>query len=342
MTTRTIYYLINSEEHISTIFQLGVYQPEPEEAMVLLEERKKVVLSDANIVNLQIGDIYCAFRCQDDEICSRMRQLYDAFITEQPPDITVELEATDRLSPKDLYKALYRTKYIHKEDKKGNRFRTTSKIVAGEYDLKNRIIKIVGERSLVNPDLEINHLNRLLSLAYYSACKAKYGDIPPQMLVHAAGILRHGQVWLFTGPSEVGKTTVASLCREQDGEVINDEILLVSPSADDNSVSVRSAPILGKFTPQRIITGPLRGIFMLKQSHRTFIRCLDRTKAYLKLMRQIITPAYIGQSNKRALLSLIADFSNEITGRVPVYELEFTLDGESLWQAVGELEGAKV
>lgn len=295
--------------------------------------------SGTKVVNLQIGDIYCAFRCRDDEVCDRLKRLYGAFLTEQPPDITVELEPTDRLSLKELGKAIVRTRYVH--DGK-NRFRTTSKIMSGQYDLANRIIRIKGEKSLVNPDLEINHLNRLLAMVYYSACKVKYGDTPPEVLVHAAGILRHGQVWLFTGPSEAGKTTIASLCRENDGEVLNDEILLVSPAVKGDGVQVRSAPILGKFTPQRRVTGPLRGIFMLKQSHRTLVRALDRTKAYLKLMRQVITPAYIGQSSKREILSLISEFCNEITEKVPAYELEFTLDGKSLWQTVGELEGARI
>ena len=297
-------------------------------------------LSHGDTVNLLIGDVCCTFRCLNDEVCQRLRQLFGVFLTEQSPDITVELEGTDRMSPTELNKALAKTRYFH--DKK-HRFQTTSKIMSGHYDLEKRYIKIVGEKSLVNPDLEINHLNKLLAIAYYSACKVKYGDIPPTVLVHAAGILRHGQVWLFTGPSDAGKTTVATLCREQDGEVINDEILLISrPSPNGDGISVRSAPILGRFIPQRIITAPLRGIFLLKKSHRTLARLVDRTEACLRMMRQIITPAYIGQIDKRTVLSLITDFSAELTATVPVYELEFNLERESLWRAVEELETVSI
>jgi hypothetical protein len=302
-----------------------------------LVESAPTDLSAGDTVNLQIGDVCCSFRSNDDEVCNRLRQMYSAFITEQSPDITVELESTDRLKPKELNNALSKTKYVH--DKK-KRFRTSSKIMSGRYDLEKRFIRIVGEKSLINPDLEDNHLNKLLAMSYYSACKVKYGDVPPAMLVHTAGILRHGQVLMFTGPSDAGKTTIATLCRERDGEVINDEILLVSqPGENGENISVRSAPILGRFIPQRQISAPLRAIFMLKKSYRTLVRPLDRTEAYVKIMRQIITPAYIGQSSKRAVLSLIADFSNALTKAVPVYELEFTLDGESLWNTVSETEG---
>jgi len=48
--------------------------------------------------------------------------------------------------------------------------------------------------------------------------------------------------------------------------------------------------------------------------------------------------AYIGQRSGRAIYSQMADFSAELTRTIPIYELEFNLDGESLWQVVTELE----
>jgi hypothetical protein len=144
---------------------------------------------------------------------------------------------------------------------------------------------------------------------------------------------------LFTGPSEAGKTTVASLCGQRDGVVINDEMLLVSrPGQPGNMVKVSNAPIIGAFSSKPGLTAPLRCVFVLKKGSQTVLRPIEKTKAYLTFMRQVITPAYIGQTDKRALLALIAGFSAEITRTIPVYELEFTLNGESLWQAVSEVE----
>jgi hypothetical protein len=78
---------------------------------------------------------------------------------------------------------------------------------------------------------------------------------------------------------------------------------------------------------------------LLKKSKKTLIHRLDRVQAYLRFMHQIITPVYIGQRDKRAVLSLMAGFSDEVTRTIPIYELEFSLDAESLWRVVGELEG---
>jgi hypothetical protein len=169
----------------------------------------------------------------------------------------------------------------------------------------------------------------------------KYNGNLPAMLVHACGIFRRGQALVFTGPSEAGKTTIARLCGERDGELINDEMLLISrPTSNGNGISVQSAPIIGRFPPQRSVTTPLRCILLLKKSSKTTVRCLERVEAYLRFLRQIITPVYIGQSDVRTVLSLMAAFSDEVTGTTPVYELEFTLDGEPLWQVIAELESS--
>lgn len=304
--------------------------------MVSRMETIQCLASSNHTLSLQIGTVCCALKCKDTEVYSRLERLYHHFLTKQPADITIELLGTDRLSPDDLGIALSETRYIHEG---GNRFRTTSQIVTGQYDLSSQSIIITGERSLADPNSEFNHLNQLLSLAYYSACKVKYEGNPPAMLVHACSVLRRGQALVFAGPSEAGKTTIARLCGERDGEVINDEMLLISrPTSNRDGIMVQSAPILGRFPPRRNTAAPLRCILLLEKSKKTLVRCLDRAEAYLRFMRQIITPAYIGQRSRRAIYSLMADFSNEVTSTIPFYELEFSLDGESLWQTVGELE----
>jgi hypothetical protein len=123
--------------------------------------------------------------------------------------------------------------------------------------------------------------------------------------------------------------------------VINDEMLLISrPTSNGNGISVQSAPIIGRFPPQRSVTAPLRCILLLKKSHKTTVRRLERVEAYLRFLCQVITPDYIGMKDAKTVLSLMAAFSDEVTVTTPVYELEFTLDGESLWQIITELNGS--
>jgi hypothetical protein len=296
---------------------------------------RQIVPSTNHTICLEIGSICCSLRCKDGETYNRLQRLYHDFLTEQPADITIELESTDRLRPDDLGEALSETIYKHE----GNRFRTTSQIAAGQYDLDSRFISITAERSLGDPEVEFNHLNRLISLAYYSACKVKYNGNPPAMLVHACGILHYGRAILFAGPSEAGKTTIARLYRDRHGEVLNDEMILISrPTPGSNGISAQSAPIIGELDPRQNVAAPLSYILLLKKSNKTLVRYLDKAEAYLRFIRQIITPAHIGQRGGRAVYSLMADFSAEVTRTIPVYELEFNLDAEALWQVLTELE----
>lgn len=287
-------------------------------------------------VNIQIGSVCCALKCKDDSEYNLVKRLYRDFLTEQPVDLTLELEMTSKMSPADVGEALPETIFTHEN---GNSFRTSSQIVSGRYDLANRIISITAEKSLSDPDVEFNYINRLISLVYYSACKVKYGGNPPAMLVHSCGIVRHGKAIAFVGPSETGKSTIARLCGDQHGEVLNDEMVLISrPNQSGNGICAQGAPIISEMSPRCNKVAPLHCILMLKRGGRTVVRDLDKAEAFLKFMRQIITPVYIGQKSGRAVYTLMADFTSEVIDAIPIYELEFNLDGEALWQVVTELE----
>ena len=72
------------------------------------------------------------------------------------------------------------------------------------------------------------------------------------------------------------------------------------------------------------------------------MRRLDRLEAYLRFMYQIINPAYFRQTDRRTILSLIAEFSDEVTKVTPFYELEFTPDRNLLWEVEAKLTELKV
>jgi hypothetical protein len=270
-------------------------------------------------LGVAIGSICCAVICRDDEIYRRLSGLYRDFLTELTPDITIELERTEVEGPAPG----------------GDSPEPVFDILVGRSDL---FIAEMGWDP-AGSDASLRYINRLFYLAYYTACLEKYGGDPPAMLVHACGILRQGRALLFAGPSESGKTTIAGICREKDGRVISDEMVLVSrPGSDGGAASVRSVPIIGGFPPGLNITAPLSCILMLKRGERTRIRPLEPVEAYLRLISQTITPCYIGQREIKPILSLLADFSQKMVKSVPVYEMEFALDGDSLWQEIGNLE----
>jgi hypothetical protein len=292
-------------------------------------------LATKQILPIQIGDVCCAISCNDPEISNHLGFLFKDFISNQAADISIELRTNEGRTTAEVATALCDTRYKHE----GGRFITTSELLAGTYDLSGHVINITGDRNLLDPELEYNLLNRLLCLGYYSACKIKYDGNPPALLVHGCGILRHGWALIFAGPSGSGKTTVARLCGERYGHTINDEILLVSrPDPDRNTLHVRGTPIVGSYSHHSTVQAPLRCILLLKKGPGPKIHELSKTEAYLRFMRQVIAPSYIGQQDRRVIYSLIADFSSEVVATTRFFELEFSLDPCSLWQSIEQLE----
>jgi len=290
----------------------------------------------AGTLCLKIGTVSCCLRLKSMDDYLLWKTLYGDFITDGPADLTIDLETTENYDPTKLSALVDEIKFSHNN----NQFRTTYEVVSGQYDLSQKQISIIGEKFLIDPGEELNHLNRFIALSYYSACKIKYDTAPvPAMLVHCCSILRNGQAHVFAGPSGIGKTTLASLCGPGDGEVINDEMVLMSrPSPENGEVSIQGAPIIGGLPIRSDAAAPAGCIFLLKQGTQTRIRKIDSSEAYLKFIRQVVSPAYIGQPTQRSLYDAMADFSAAIVEHVPVYELEFSLDGKALWNAIAAIE----
>lgn len=291
---------------------------------------------EGRTMTVMMGDVVCRIRLQRDTDYELGMILYGKFLTDRAPDITIDLDTTENTDPEEMARQVADTVFSHED----NRFWTNNQLVAGRYDLAQEYISITAERPLGDPGREFNHLNRLMTLLYYSACRVKYGDEPfPAMFLHSCAILRNEEVDIFAGPSGIGKTTVATLCRPGDGTVINDEMILVHrPSSERGAVLAQGGPIIGGTPARSDVMAPVGRIFLLKQSNRTRVQPVEGSPAYLRLIRQVVSPVYIGQVKERAIYERMADFSAAIIEQVPVYELEFTLDADSLWETVATVE----
>ena len=175
---------------------------------------------------------------------------------------------------------------------------------------------------------------------YYTGLWKKYQDNLPAMLVHACGILRKGKLMIFTGPSETGKTTIARSCGTEHGQVVNDEMLLVSGAGINGAgLITQGVPIIGGVEQRLNVKAPLACVLMLKQAKTTSVRPLDRAEAYRRFLRQVIMPReLVRPDDNTAMLTEVARFSDLMTKTVPFYELEFTLEKDPLWKAVDEIE----
>lgn len=288
-----------------------------------IEPRREQEQAEAE-TSLRIGSIVGCFSFNRAEDCRDFQALYRAFLTGEPADINVSLETARRFDPTTLDRVMEETTYTHEN----NRFRTSSQVASGEYDLGRGWISMAVERELGELTHESNYLNKLMRLVYYSACRVKYGDAPmPAMLIEGCSILSHGKGILLTGLAMEARTMLAGMFREGNTVVINDENILLSRN-ENGAASLENAPIINSVPLKQSSPVPAAGIFLLKQGEGNSARKLEAAEAWVKLIRQIPNPAHIGQTSKREIYGVMADFSAAIVERVPVHELEFTPDPE--------------
>ncbi len=296
------------------------------------------MLSSSNhLLEVQLGDFCCRIVCNDKEVADSLAKLYGDFPSTQKPDITLKLEIVKKMGSTEFEAALPEVKFFHD----GDYFKTSCSIVVGKRNLDAGNVAMEVEKHIFNQDSGRSYVNHAICSLYYTACKLGHNGNPPAFMVHSCGIIRHDRVLLFSGPSGIGKSTIARLCGEEHGQVINDEAVLVHrPQQGNNTLMVQGIPIIGELPHRLNVTAPLRAVLLLRQGKRTSISRLRRMEAYVRFMRQIACPAFIGQMDKRAIYSMIVDFSNEVTQTVPFYEFEFTLDRTALWEVVEELEAS--
>jgi len=257
-------------------------------------------------IPVQIGDVCCSIDCSNSRISSHLKKIYAEFLSSDPVDINIELETIQRFRYLQVDTKPPSAKIIKS-------FEQISLICSVNTDkpaLAGPGVRVEIERQQLNPSHGYKFMNWLLRNTYYTVHNRKPGVARSAMLVHSCGIFRKRGVIVFSGPSGIGKTTIARLCGSEHGKVINDEMLLVSKGdTDGGRLMVQGIPIIGGVTRRLNVKAPLTCVMLLKQAPRTSIRPLDRVEAYLRIMRQVVAPMdLIEPDDMKAMLTEITGF----------------------------------
>jgi len=146
-------------------------------------------------------------------------------------------------------------------------------------------------------------------------------------LLHASSVADGDHSYVFCGPSESGKTTIARLSEEKD--VLTDETTAIIKK--DKQFYAYATPFfgeLGKITKNR--GAPIKALFFIHKSKDFSHKRTGRIEAMRYLFNDIIL-----RGRNAELAGKVLDNACELAGSVPCYDFYFKPDAE-LWRYISD------
>lgn len=135
-------------------------------------------------------------------------------------------------------------------------------------------------------------------------------------LIHSS-VVDDGGGYLFTAPSGTGKSTMAQLWQSCGAKIVNDDMLAVRVVGDE--VVAGNIPMPYYIDTQRTVA--LKGIFLISQSTKNFIRSTSGSAAVLQLLSNTIYHPFEPVGLEQHIRTV-----DDIARRVPIFELGFRPD----------------
>jgi hypothetical protein len=145
------------------------------------------------------------------------------------------------------------------------------------------------------------------------------------LALHALGVLKEGEVYVFFGPSGSGKTTAATL--SEGNTILSDDLVFLQP--EDGSYWVHPTPPWGDMQrgERENRPYPIKAAFKLIKSERIEVSRCNPVQAISDVITLPPMPADLIPPDR-----LLARFSQLVEG-VPFYELRFVQD-RSFWPCI--------
>jgi len=142
-------------------------------------------------------------------------------------------------------------------------------------------------------------------------------------ILHAAGAMCGGRLWLLAGRSGAGKSTVSRLLLGREGiELFSDDRIIVRRMAD--ALVGYGTPWPGDARLARARSAPLGGILFLKQSSDNVITPVAASGAVERLMPVTSIPWH-----EPGLFPDVLSFCGVIAKTLPCFEMSFRPDDEA-------------
>jgi hypothetical protein len=272
-------------------------------------------------LNLEVGPVTLGLNFQSDTIVSHFKEYFACSNSPRKADMRINIQFTGRGRFKEVPNSLFLTKKTHSKG-----FEAGNGLIKGKFNSKRQEWTFKVHPLLVEGDYT-RVFEQILYQSYTSAKKDQ-----KTALVHSSGVIKDGQGYLFVGPSEAGKSTVARLSSEY--QVINDEINIVNWKGP--VTMLEGTPFNGLFRDKSQGKAPLKGVFLLNQAPFHGVEKVSGGKAIKILANEIIPPIGLNEELDSLTYGKMIDAAQDIFKCVTFYRMDFLPD-RGFWDILSSL-----
>ncbi|MFT5233104.1 MAG: hypothetical protein ACI9UK_000911 [Candidatus Krumholzibacteriia bacterium] len=270
---------------------------------------------------LNLGGTVISILCDPAEFAIGLSNWFSQPSATATPHIYLELELITHSDTPDFPNSLVTTKTISPN----GAFDIAGGLITGHFDPTTGSGKLKAKGTLIRgPYMRI--LEQIFYQAFWSAQKHSQID---SFLIHSSAVIADGRGFLFVGPSEAGKSTVARLSSQH--HVLGDEMNLVR--FDDHGPVVTGTVFNGLFKEKKPGEAPLAGVFLLKQAPAHRLGEIPKLEAVPALAAEIVPPVGLNEVVNSQTLPQMIDFAERLVEIPTLKRLEFLPD-EGLWQTI--------
>lgn len=275
----------------------------------------------ANEYRLDLGGAIIAVFCEPAEFAIGLANWFGRPSADLAPHISLELELIPHADVPDLPNSLVTTKTIGPD----GRFDIADGLITGHFDAATARGSIRAKGTLIHGPL-MRILEQIFYQAFWSAQRAAGHDT---FLIHSSAVIVDGRGFLFVGPSEAGKSTVARLSAAH--HVLGDEMNLVRDTGE--SLVVVGTLFNGLFKDKEPGEAPLAGVFLLKQAPHHRLSEVSTLAAVTALAAEMVPPVGLDQVPGTDTLPQMVDLAEKLATKSELKCLEFLPD-EGFWQVI--------
>ena len=261
-------------------------------------------------LTIEVADHPIALELEGDAFLHSIREVYYRFLSDKDPEYRLRVYPDNSLTVED-------------ESSVGLTFSNGGFKVIEDYFMGSVDLTRKEGELRINPIWFIPSLATFVRNLFTLILVLKDNGIA----LHALGVLRNGEVYVFFGPSGSGKTTVAQLSPEY--VILSDDIVFIKPLG--SSYGVFPTPSWGDMQlGDRENKGyPLKGMFKLVKDREVYVKPYGLTHG----ISEIFTVPHI-PPNSLPFEDLLGRYQR-LLKEVPCFEMHFTKDGR-FWEAIEE------